>query len=562
MHLLLADMKTRGDALTEGDKFLFAEHDGGWTGMVLKQEKQCAAFLPHGANRFAVELPPGKETRRFKVLICHSAHSEEARLQALARDSAPPADLSAWIKPGPSRWPALTTRGEVAADDHPYVIDTLTVPYDNPFKALFFITALDFLPSGDIALCTCHGDVWIVKGVDQKLEKLTWKRFATGLYQPLGLKVVDGKVIVLERGQLTRLHDLNGDGEADFYECFNNDWHTGSGQHSYDTCLETDPQGNFYFFKTGDTNTPTGGCLMRVTADGKKASIFATGFRHPIGLGMSPSGVLSGADQEGNWMPATRIDLYQQDGFYGDMRAHHRVKPPTIYDPPLLWLPREIDNSAGGQVWAPEGKFGPLSGKMLHLSFGRCKMFLVLPQEVGDVRQGGAVDLGLVFLSGVKSGRFRPQDDQLYVVGLKGWQTAARRDGCLQRVRYTGKPFNLPVALSVHADGVRLTFNRPLDAKAAADLDRYRVEQWNYLWSGEYGSKRYSVAKPGAVGQDEVKVLGVTVEPDGRSVFLKLEKVQPVMQMQISYRLTTADGQALLGSVYNTIHKADTARGK
>src|SRR5262249_57819561 len=172
---------------------------------------------------------------------------------------------------------------------------------------------------------------------------------------------------------------LDGDGEADFYENLNNDWHTGAGQHSYDTCLETDPQGNFYFFKTGDPETPTGGCLMRVTPDGKEASVFATGFRHPIGLGMSPAGVLSGADQEGNWMPATRIDLYQKGGFYGDMRTHHRAKAPEFYDPPLLWLPREIDNSAGGQVWAPEGKFGPLSGHLLHLSYGRCKMFLVLP---------------------------------------------------------------------------------------------------------------------------------------------------------------------------------------
>ena len=63
---------------------------------------------------------------------------------------------------------------------------------------------------------------------------------------------------------------------------------------------------------------------MRVTKDGSKAEVFATGFRHPIGLGMSPTGILTGADQEGNWMPATRIDEYKKGGFYGDMRAHHR----------------------------------------------------------------------------------------------------------------------------------------------------------------------------------------------------------------------------------------------
>src|SRR6185369_14062316 len=147
------------------------------------------------------------------------------------------------------------------------------VPYENPWNALMFTSGHDFFANGDLAVCTAHGDVWIVSGVDDKLQKLTWKRFATGLYQPLGLKVVDGKVVVLERGQLTRLHDLNNDGEADFYECISNAWDTGAGEHSYDTCLETDPQGNFYFFKTGDTETPTGGCLMRVTADGKEATI-------------------------------------------------------------------------------------------------------------------------------------------------------------------------------------------------------------------------------------------------------------------------------------------------
>ena len=113
------------------------------------------------------------------------------------------------------------------------------------------------------------------------------------------------------------------------------------------------PHGNFYFFKTGDTHTPHGGCLMKVSKDGSKVEVFATGFRHPIGMGMSPTGILTGADQEGNWMPATRIDEYKKGGFYGDMRAHHRKEPPKTFDAPLCWLPREVDNSAGGQVWVP-----------------------------------------------------------------------------------------------------------------------------------------------------------------------------------------------------------------
>jgi type 1 glutamine amidotransferase len=505
-------------------------------------------------------MPPHQQVLRCKLLIWHGTMKDMPAFDGLTKASAPPADLHALIRPGPARWTApIVTHGVVGKDDAPYVIDTLTVPYDNPHRALMFCGGLDFLPNGDVAVCTAHGDVWLVKGVNDKLEKLTWKRFATGLYQPLGLKVVDGKIHVLERGQLTRLHDLDGDGEADFYECVNNDWYVGGGEHSFDCCLETDPAGNFYFFKTGDAHTPTGGCLLRIAPDGSKTDIFATGFRQPICLAVSPAGTLTGSDQEGNWMPATRIDVYKQGGFYGDLRTHHRRIPPRTYDEPLCWLPRQADNSSGGEVWVPPGKLGPLSGRLFHLSYGRCSILLVMKQKVGDVLQGGAVDLGLHFLSGIMRGRVRPQDGYLYVCGLRGWQTAAVRDGCLQRVRYTGKPVKLPTSLQVFADGIRIGFTCPLDRRSAADVGNYHVQEWNYHWGPEYGSKRWSVAHPEKKGQDTVPVQSATLLPDGRSVFLRMAGLRPVMQMEIDYRLSTPSREPVAGVIYNTIHRAAEA---
>jgi hypothetical protein len=483
------------------------------------------------------------------------AEKEQISLEPQAPDVALAQNtLSRMTKGGPKRWgEPIVTQLERGNEDGPFAVDTLTIPYKNRFGALFFCTGLDFLKDGRVAVCTCHGDVWLVT-VDEKAGTCSWQRYATGLYHPLGLKVVDGKVLVLERGQLTRLHDLNDDGEADFYECVNNDWHTGSGEHSYDTCLETDPHGNFYFFKTGDTNTPTGGCLMKVSKDGSKAEVFATGFRHPIGMGMSPAGILTGADQEGNWMPATRIDEYKKGGFYGDMRAHHRATPPATYDPPLCWLPREVDNSAGGQVWVPKGAFGPLAGTPLHLSFGRCKAFVLLRQELPDGRvQGGAASLGVQFLSGVCRGRFHP-NGTLYVCGLNGWQTAAQADGCLQRVRATGKPFHLPTAMEVKGNIIRLTFSAPLDAKAVAGAENYRAAWWNYRWSGDYGSKRWKVSDPNAEGQDDVPVRAAKLLADGRTVELSFNTLKPVMQMMVGYNVKNADGKPVVGSVYLTIH--------
>ena len=519
-----------------------------------KVDPRQAQLHEAGGGVVRLTFAPSKTPVVARVIYANSDEINHPKFRRALENLPAAEDLTKLTKGGPKRWgEPLVTKLVRGHSEGPLAVDTLTTPYKNRFNALFFCTGLDFLKDGRIAVCTAHGDVWLVT-VDEKTATCAWQRHATGLYHPLGLKVVDGKVVVLERGQLTRLHDLNNDGEADFYECVNNDWDTGAGEHSYDTCLETDPQGNFYFFKTGDTNLPTGGCLMKVSKDGSKSEVFSTGFRHPIGLGMSPTGILTGADQEGNWMPATRIDEYKKGGFYGDMRAHHRATAPTIYDPPLCWAPHEVDNSAGGQVWVPAKTWGALAGLPLHLSYGRCKAFVLLRQELpnGGV-QGGVAPLGVTFLSGVCRGRFG-SDGNLYVCGLNGWQTAAQADGCLQRVRATGKPVDLPTAMEVKGKTIRLTFSRPLDPKAVAVPENYRAARWNYRWSGDYGSKRWKVSDPKVEGQDEVVIRGSKLSADGRTVEITFDTLMPVMQMMVGYNVKAADGKPVAGSVYLTIH--------
>ncbi len=48
------------------------------------------------------------------------------------------------------------------------------------------------------------------------------------------------------RDQLTRLHDLNGDQVADWYECYSNAFETSPSGHDYICGLERDAEGNFY----------------------------------------------------------------------------------------------------------------------------------------------------------------------------------------------------------------------------------------------------------------------------------------------------------------------------
>jgi len=159
-------------------------------------------------------------------------------------------DLIELLQPAKAQWSKkkVITKGKLgkALPHSPYVIDTLTVPYRdlNPFKTPMRIGGVGVFSDDRIAVCTIMGDVWLVDGVDDTLDKLVWKRFASGLNQPLGLVVSDDQIHVIGRDQLTRLHDMNQDGEADFYECLTNEFPTARGN-SFALTLHQDDKGRF-----------------------------------------------------------------------------------------------------------------------------------------------------------------------------------------------------------------------------------------------------------------------------------------------------------------------------
>ncbi len=558
MGVLLYQVPESKPTITQIDGVTLAVLDSGNTltaAGVLNNKTQLHFQVNHESQVF-LQIPAQQNAIQFKVLIWNGNRSDLHQFVELIKVSESPQPLSPLTKGGGSRWvQEPVTQGTVGQDTGAYVVDTLQLPYENPYNALMFMSGLDFLPNGDLAVCTVHGDVWLVRGIDETLQALTWKRYATGMYQPLGLKVIKGHIHVLERGQLTRLHDLNNDDEADFYENVSNEWGTTGEPHAYDTCLETDAQGRFYFFKTGAGHTPTGGCLLQLAPNTRTPKVFATGFRHANGLSIGPDGTITGSDQEGNWIPATRIDMYHKGGFYGHMLTHHRPKKPTTFDPPVCWLPRQMDNSAGGQVWVPDDQWGPLAGHLLHLSFGRCQLMLVLHETVGGQIQGGVVRVGATFLAGAMRGRFSPKDGQLYVCGSDGWLTAAKADGCLQRVRYTGRDTKLPTALKIHANGIRITFSNPLNQSQAENITNYKIEQWNYRWTGRYGSKEWSVIDPEMEGRDPVAIRTARLLDDQHTVFLQIDDVKPVMQMRIRYDLWAKDGDPVKNELFNTINK-------
>jgi hypothetical protein len=240
--------------------------------------------------------------------------------------------------------------------------------------------------------------------------------------------------------------------------------------------------------------------------------------------------------------------------FYGYVPHAHTAAEPKTYEPPLCWIPMAQDNSSGGQVWVTSDKWGPLKGHMLHTSYGMASLFDALWETVDGVPQGGVVKFPLKFDSGIMRARFHPRDGQLYVAGLKGWQTKGVRDGALQRVRYTGKPLHMPSELHVRNNGIELAFTDPLDRASAEDVQNCSIEQWNYRWTEKYGSDDYSVASPEKKAHDSVELRAAKLSADGKRVLLEIPGVKPVMQMKIKLSFKAVDGAPVDWEVYNTIN--------
>jgi hypothetical protein len=204
---------------------------------------------------------------------------------------------------------------------------------------------------------------------------------------------------------------------------------------------------------------------------------------------------------------------------------------------------------------------------MLHMSYGSCSLFKVMKEEIAGQVQGGAVRFPLTFESGIMRARFSPRDGQLYATGLRVWQSSGAKTGAFHRIRYTGKPVAMPKELHVLPTGLEITFTSPLDKKTAEDDGNWAIDQWNYKWTANYGSKMYSASEPDKVigenkianskfGGEDLVVKKATLRPDGKTVFLEVEGgVKPVMQMRIRMNLNAADGTPINQTIYNTVNK-------
>jgi mono/diheme cytochrome c family protein len=477
---------------------------------------QGDGVLEKAAGFWIAKLPSGAESRIFMSKV------DPASLDTMAGSFPSPLDLTPLTLGGPAQWPQTVTTASVAGEeDGAFVSDDFPLPHDNPFKSWLRPGGFDFTPDGKAAIVAMwNGDVWRVDGLmDKAPATLTWRRIASGLFQPLGVKFRGDELFITCRDQLVRLRDLNGDGEIDFIECFNDDAQVTEHFHEFSMGLQTDAAGNFYYAKSGrhalDSVVPQHGTLLKVSADGSQTEILATGFRAANGVCLNDDGTFFVTDQEGFWTPKNRINRVKIGGFYGNMFGYTDVTDESddAMEQPLVWVTNEKDRSPAELVRVPENAWGGLGGSLLNLSYGTGKVFIIPHEEVDGQWQGAVCELPMpAFATGIMRGRFG-NDSALYTCGMFAWAGNATDPGGFHRIRRGDKAARVPIAIHALQGAIRVTFSDPVDPKDCA------MKVWSLKRTKNYGSQHYD--------EHTLEIKSVELSEDQRTVTFEIPALAP-----------------------------------
>lgn len=442
--------------------------------------------------------------------------------------------------------------------DRSYIVENIELP-----NGLVGETgAIEFLPDGRLVACFLRGEVMIYDpGTKQ------WKVFASGLHEPLGLLLINDKeMLVMQRPELTRIKDTDGDGQADWFETVTDEFGMTGNYHEWNYGPVKDQQGNLYIGLNtaseygkvmpevrGKLDTtlvpgkplqkfaavPYRGWIMQITPDGK-IHPFASGLRSPNGLVIDDFNRLFVNDNQGDWVGTSVMYRVEQGHFYGHPASLLWTAGWNQGDPSKLPIPELEAMRTKGCVLYPHGiiaaspsqpvidrsggKFGPFEGQFFVGEMNQERIIRVMLEEIGGQLQGAC----LPFLDnqGLHKGNNRlafAPDGSLWVGQA---QHGFVGDLGIQRIRFTGKPPMDIYKMHLAKDGFELVFTQPVNDSLARDTSRYHFRHYYYDYHLKYGSDQYDV--------QSVPVDQIEISPDRKVVHLKL----PLIKAGYIYELT------------------------
>ncbi|MBV6646399.1 MAG: DUF1080 domain-containing protein, partial [Cyclobacteriaceae bacterium] len=423
-----------------------------------------------------------------------------------------PIELLSSNIPGDTRW---------LADVHPSFDMTQARPDDFQPR----VGGIDFLSDGRMVVCTwdADGPVYLLENWQSSdPEHIKVKRVAFGLAEPLGVKVVDDEIYVLQKQELTKLVDLDGDDLVDEYLTVSNDWKVSSNFHEFAFGLAYK---DGYFYATLATAIMPGGAsadpqisdrgkVMKINKDNGRVEFLAHGLRTPNGIGFGLNDQLFVADNQGDWLPSSKIVHIQKGKFYGARSVDPEGTKDLEETQPVVWLPQdEIGNSPS----TPLGiEVGPYQGQLIHGEVTHGGVKRVFIEKVEEQYQGAVFRFTQGLEAGINRIAWAP-DGSLIAggIGVSGnWGQTGKLGYGLQRLNYNGKTTFEMLKVIARSNGFEIEFTEPIAEGQYLSAADFQVLQWYYKPTKAYGGPK--------LGQRELAIRSFNLSDDRKKVFLEL----------------------------------------
>jgi hypothetical protein len=425
-----------------------------------------------------------------------------------------------------------------------YRITTFEIPLEETVEACGF----QWMPNGMLAVCSRRGDIFMIADpLGEEVKADQFSVFARGLHEPLSLAERDGWLYATQRPEVTRMRDEDGDGLADVFETHADGWGVSGDYHEYAFGSKFDTAGNLTIVLclTGSfsSDVPFRGWAMKVTPEGETIAM-TSGVRSPGGIGSNAAGDQFYTDNQGPWNGTCSLKPLKPTRFVGHpggfkwyelaeqsmgarptepesgSRIHIETdRIPELLPPAVLFPYDKMGKSASGIACdTTDGKFGPFSGQLFVGDQSHSTIMRVFLEKIDGVYQGACFPFRQGFASGNVGVEFSPSG-AMFVGGTnRGWGSIGNRPFAIERLDWAGVvPFEIQ-EMRAQPHGFELVFTKPVDEKAAANIDSYKLSTYTYEYRSQYGSPEVDHTSP--------VITSVTVSDDQRRVQLAVDGLQ------------------------------------
>ncbi|MEC7429747.1 MAG: hypothetical protein VYE28_08855, partial [Planctomycetota bacterium] len=340
----------------------------------------------------------------------------------------------------------LQAQTETPTEKDYYTIESVPTPEG----VVLEVGDFEFLPDGQMAASSRRGDIYLFQDpLNEDPSKVTSKLYMGGLHEVLGLAWKDGWLYATQRGEVSRLKDENGDGQADIVETVSDGWEIDGDYHEYAFGSRFDDDGNIWVVLclTGSfsSNNKYRGWCLRIGEDGTTIPT-CSGIRSPGGIGMNAKGDVFYTDNQGPWNGTCSLKFLKPGSFQGhpggnrwyettdaigekpqDPVSGSRIMTEadkiSVYEPPAILFPyRKMGQSASGITCdTTGGQFGPYEGQLFVGDQTFSTVMRVCLEKIDGHYQGACIP----FLEGFGSGTLAVEfadDGSLFVGGTnRGW---------------------------------------------------------------------------------------------------------------------------------------------